>query len=295
MRRRASTLAGALLTLALAGQVAAANGSEPRAFGYTVGAVVSRRIALHVPNGLRLDEESLPRTGDRGRALELRRVVLHRSRTGVPEELQLDYQVFLAPRDLRVLEIPAVELRFDGSPRAQTLRIDAWPLTVAPLTPADPSPREGLGELRPDQEPALLDTSAARARLLAEAVVGLLLLTYLAHVYLVLPWSAQRHRPFGRAWKALRALSDQPDRAQRRAAFEQLHAALNETAGEVMFAPGLASFIARQPRFAPLRDDLAVFFAHSRAEFFAGDPPTSDLRWLVALCRRCRDLERGSA
>jgi mxaA protein len=70
---------------------------------------------------------------------------------------------------------------------------------------------------------------------------------------------------------------------------------LNETAGEVVFAPGLAGFIARQPRFAPLRDDFAVFFAHSRAEFFASDPQVSDLRWLVALCRRCRDLERGSA
>ena len=297
MTLRASTLAlaGALLTLALTGQALGANGSEPRAFGYTVGDVVTRRIALRVPTGLRLDEDSLPRAGDRGRALELQRVALHRSLTGAPEELQLDYQVFLAPRELRVLEMPAVELRFDGSPQAQTLRIGAWPLTVAPLTPADPSPRDGLGELRPDQEPPQLDTSAARERLVAEAVVGVLLLTYLAHVYLVLPWAAQRRRPFGRAWTALRALSDEPDPSQRRAAYEQLHAALNETAGEVVFAPGLAGFIARQPRFAPLRDDFAVFFAHSRAEFFASDPQVSDLRWLVALCRRCRDLERGSA
>ena len=120
MTRRAPTLAltGALLTLALAGQALGANSSEPRAFGYTVGDVVTRRIALRVPTGLRLDEDSLPRAGGRGRAQELQRVAVHRSLTGAPEELQLDYQVFLAPRELRVLEMPAVELRFDGSPQA---------------------------------------------------------------------------------------------------------------------------------------------------------------------------------
>ncbi|MEP7298476.1 MAG: hypothetical protein ABI702_20010 [Burkholderiales bacterium] len=301
MTQRASTLVATLLSLALVGlagaepQTLGVRSSEPRAFGYTVGDVVTRRIALQVPSGSKLDEESLPRAGSRGRALELQRVVLRRSITGVPEELQLDYQIFLAPRELRVLEIPALVLHFDGSPRAQTLRIDAWPLTVAPLTPAEPSPRDGLGELRPDQEPPRIDTSAVRTRLVAEAAVGALLLAYLAHVYLVLPWSARRRRPFGRAWAALRTLSAEPDAMQRRAAYERLHAALNETAGEVLFEPGLARFVAGQPRFAPLREELTAFFAQSRAEFFAGDPQPGDVRSLLALCRRCRDLERGAA
>jgi mxaA protein len=272
-----------------------ARSDTPRAFGYTVGDVVSRRITLQVPAGLKLDEDSLPRAGARGRALELQRVVLRRSLTGVPEELQLDYQVFLAPRELRVLEMPPIELRFDGSPRPQSVRIDAWPVTVAPLTPADPSPREGLGEMRPDWEPPRLDTAAVRLRLALEGGVVLLLLGYLAQVYLVLPWSARRRRPFGRAWAALRALPAEADAAERRAAFERLHAALNETAGEVLFEPGLDNFIAARPRFAPLRDELGRFFAASRAEFFAAGRAAGDARWLVDLCRRCRDLERGAA
>jgi len=301
MTQRAPTLAAALLILALVGRAGAApqtlgaSSNEPRAFGYTVGDVVTRRIALQVPSGLRLDEASLPRAGSRGRALELQHVALRKSLTGVPEELQLDYQVFLAPRELRVLEMPALVLRFDGSPREQQLRIDAWPLTVGPLTPVDPSPREGLGELRPDLAPPMLDTAAVRTRLAAEAVVIVLLLAYLAQVYLVLPWSARRRRPFGRAWTVLQALPDAPDAAQRRAAYQQLHAALNALAGEVLFEPGLARFVARQPRFAPLQNELAGFFAQSRAEFFGSGPQAGDMRWLVALCRRCRDLERGAA
>jgi len=76
---------------------------------------------------------------------------------------------------------------------------------------------------------------------------------------------------------------------------ERVHAALNETAGEVLFEPGLDRFVALRPRFAPLRDELARFFADSRTEFFAGGDDAVDARWLVALCRRCRDLERGAA
>jgi mxaA protein len=272
-----------------------ASSDEPRAFGYTVGDVVSRRITLRVPDGLRLDPDSLPRAGARGRALELQRVVLHKSLAGVPEALQLDYQVFLAPREVRVLEMPPIELRFDGPERPQTLRIDAWPVTVAPLAPVEPSPREGLGEMRPDREPPRVDTYAARVRLALEAGAIVLLLAYLASVYLVLPWAAQRRRPFGRAWKTLSMLPARPDATQRRAAFECVHAALNETAGEVLFEPGLDRFVARRPRFAPLRDDLVRFFADSRAEFFAGGDDTVDARWLVVFCRRCRDLERGAA
>ena len=301
MSRLASLVAAALPFLVLGGAAAApvtlgASSDEPRAFGYTVGDVVSRRITLQVPAGLKLDADSLPRAGARGRALELQNVVLHRSLAGVPEALQLDYQVFLAPREVRVLEMPPIELRFDGVPRPQTLRIDAWPVTVAPLAPVEPSTREGLGELRPDREPPPLDTSAMRARLALEAGAALLLLGYLAQVYLVLPWAAQRRRPFGRAWKLLGALPARPDATQRRAAFERVHVALNETAGEVLFEPGVDRFVALRPRFAPLRDDLARFFAASRAEFFAGGGDDAlDARWLVAFCRRCRDLERGAA
>jgi len=302
MRRIASQAAAMLLALALGSSAAAApavlsaSSDEPRAFGYSVGDVVSRRIALQVPSGLKLDEDSLPRAGARGRALELQRVVLHTSLGGAPDALQLDYQIFLAPRELRVLEMPPIELRFDGSPRPQTLRIDAWPVTVGPLAPVEPSTREGLGEMRPDREPPRIDTMSARLRLLVEGGATLLLLGYLANVYLVLPWAAQRRRPFGRAWKVLSALPAQPDAAQRRAAFERVHAALNETAGEVLFEPSVGRFIAQRPRFAPMREDLVRFFAASRAEFFAGGGGGAvDARWLLAFCRRCRDLERGAA
>ena len=50
------------------------------------------------------------------------------------------------------------------------------------------------------------------------------------------------------------------------------------------------------PAFAAVRDELARFLQMSRAEFF-GDAARQkdDGAWLRALCRRCRDAERGMA
>lgn len=295
-------MAAALLGLACAAGAAVDHVSvdvtEPRAFGYSLGDVVSRRVLLTLPPGLALDAASLPAAGQRGKALELRRADWQRVAQpgGQRYELTLDYQVFLSPREVRTLEMPPVKLRFEGGPRPEEVRIDAWPLTVAPLAPAEPSPRTGLGELRPDWPAPLIDAQGPRQRLALAAALVALLLAYLGIVYLGLPWWSQRHRPFTQAWRALRPLSARSPAQQRQAAYRALHQALNRTAGEVLFETGIERFVAAHPRFAPLRDEIAGFFARSRAEFFTGggDGP-QDAPWLRDFARRCRDAERGSA
>ena len=288
---------------------------EPRAFGYQVGDVVSGTVQVHVPTGLALDESSLPKPGARGQALELRSVVRSSTREpgGQRLEVRLDYQVFLSPAQTRTLETPTLTLRFLGSPREQALRIEPWPVTVSPLAPADVSPRRGLGDLQPDAAPPLIATTATRWRLLAEGGVALLLLGYLAQVYLGAPWWARSQRPFNRAWHDLRKLRAPPDVVATdgappaaRTAIQRLHAALNASAGEVVFEAGIDRFVTAQPRFRPLRDDLVAFLRLSRREFFA--PPVASaasapaagleaysLPWLIAFCGRCRDAERGAA
>jgi len=286
---------------ALAAPVAAADvlrleASEPRAYGYQVGDLVQRRVSVSAPNGWRLDEASLPRPGGRGRALELRRVAASTQAEGDGQrhELLIEYQVFLAPATVRTLEIPAFRLRFEGAARSEELLVEAWPVTVAPLVPVAVSPRRGLGELQPDRPPPLVDTQPARLRLAAYALAALLLLGWLAVVHLGPPWRAARNRPFGRAWRQLRHLPAQPDDAQWLAACRTLHEALDRSAGEVLFEPGLARFVAARPAFGGLRDELARFLQMSRREFFGNTPRgPDDAAWLVALCRRCHAAERG--
>ncbi|MEO5734815.1 MAG: hypothetical protein ABIN96_01630 [Rubrivivax sp.] len=262
---------------------------EPRAYGYRVGDLLQRRVLLQMPPGTTLDLGSLPIVRRPGQALELR------AARQVGSELQLDYQVFYAPPAVQTLELPALQLRFDsaaGGP-AQSLRIDAWPVTVAPLVPLEVSPRRGLGEMQPDTSPPLIDTHRRRQRLLAWAAALTLALLGLAQIYIGLPWWGRRQRPFAQAWRALRRLPAD----ERRAALLQLHRALDRSHGAVLFEAQLPGFIAAHPRFAPLQADLRGFYRQSRATFF-GDrqplPVAPDHRDLLALCRACRDAERGT-
>lgn len=266
---------------------------EPRAFGHFVGDVVTRRITLMAPAPLALDETSLPQIGRRGTPLELRAVAARRD--GERTELRLDYQVFAAPTEVRVFELPPLVLRFAGGVRPEEVRVDAWPIAVAPLGPAEASPREGLSELRPDRPPPPIDTRGPRLRLAAYALAAVGLLGYLAWVYLALPWWVGRHRPFGDAWREVRGLPPGAGVEPLRAATRRVHEAFNRSAGQALFEQGVDGFVAARPRFAPLRDEMIAFFRRSRETFFAQGAEPGDAAWLVDFCRRCRDAERGAA
>lgn len=287
-------------TLLLAAGLAAAQPlprlevDEPRAFGYQVGDLVQRELVLHLPEGWSLDPDSLPRPGARGRPLELRRVEreLQHEGGGTRLRLVLHYQVFFAPTAVRTLEMPAFRLPLAGPERGEDLRVEAWPVTVAPLVPEEVSPRNGLGELRPDRAAPRVDSAPLQRRLLLWAALAALCGAGLLLIHLGLPWWARRHRPFGRAWDSLRRLAPQADDAQWRAACRQLHAALDATAGEVVFERTLEGFVAVRPAFAPLRDELRRFLQRSQREFFADAPrEPGDAQWLAGLARRCRDAE----
>jgi len=270
---------------------------EPRAFGWQLGDVVSRTVTVDAPDGLQLDEASVPQPGARGKALELREVA-RRSRPsagGQHHELTLSYQVFLSPQEPRVLEMPGFSLHFKGPPRDQDVKVEAWPVSVSPLTPVEVAHRRGLGELQPDAPPPRIDTQAERMRLAVYGVLALALLAYLAHVYIGLPWWVRRHRPFTLAWRQLRGLPPAAPQGQWRAALQQMHGALNATLGEVVFEQDIDRFLRARPQFTPLRDELARFFRQSRGEFFGSGQAPADGRWLRDLCRRCRDVERGAA
>ena len=270
--------AGAALLGALAASAPAAGPAlpldavtdEPRAYGYRVGDVVARRIRIDVPEGLVLDAASVPQPGARGKPIELRSVARRSEAApgGRRIDLTLEYQLFSSPPQVRTLELPTVTLQFKGRPRDQSLRIEAWPVTLAPLVPVEVSPRRGLGELQPDAPAPPIDTAAVRQRLVGYGALALVLLALLAEVYFGAPWRARAQRPFAQAWRGVRRLTPASGAPAWREATRSLHRALDRTAGEVVFAHGIDRLIAAQPRFAPLRDDFTTFFEHSRSEFF---------------------------
>ena len=302
MSRPARLIAPLLLAASAAAWSAAGadvSTEEPRAYGYQVGDRFERRVRVQVPAAWQLDPTSLPGVR-RGQPIELQRIERRSTTSGDTRqhEILLQYQVFLAPPTVRTLELAPWQLQFETGARRETLRVDAWPVTVAPLVPVAVSPRTGLGELQPDVPTPLIDTRPVQRRLALFALLALGLLAWLALVHLGPPWRAARRRPFGLACRQLRALPMQPGRAQWQAALRSLHEALNRTAGEVVFASALPEFVASHPGFAPLQAELARFLDRSRLEFFADagtGPADGEAAWLLALARRLRDAERGLA
>jgi mxaA protein len=249
-----------------------------------------------LPAGWQVDPQSVPQPGARGQALELRRVEAGPNSNGGSRrfEIELEYQVFLSPTAVRTLEIPAFKLVLTGPTRSEELRVEAWPVTVAPLVPVEPSPRRGLGELRPDREPPRVATAALATRLRLDAALAAGLIAAGVAGRLGAFWRAASDRPFNQAWRQLRRLGDDASPAQWREACRRIHEALNRSAGEVVFENGLARFVAAQPRFGAVQDELAAFLIRSRGEFFGGAARQSgDVAWLVGLSRRLRDAERG--
>lgn len=276
---------------------AAADGvrvEDPPAFGYRVGDVFERRVVVSLPAGWHLDPASLPRPGGRGRAIELRSIA--RRDSGSTITLVLHYQVMTSPDSVRVLEVPPWRLRVQGGGRSDEWRVEAVPVAVAPLVPAEAPAREGFGPLRPDHAAPAVDTGPFDTRLAVGAATGAA--AWLAWLGMALSerWAGARRRPFAHAWRQVRRLPAQPAADQWRAALRQLHEALNRAAGQVLFDPGLAAFVAARQGFTGLEPDLRRFLALSRAEFFEGRPAPADAAaWLKEVSRRLRDAERSGA
>lgn len=272
--------------------------TDPRAYGHRVGDVLTRTIVLDVPGRLTLDEASIPTPGRIGHSFELRRVTQGGRPTlrGRRHTLVFDYQVFRAPSEPVVLDLPSFTLRFDGQPRGEELRIDFAPVGLAPLAPVEAPLRAGLGTLRPDTPALRVDTLPERQRLSLYAALALLPLAHLAMVYLGWPWWRRRQRPFARARRQLQGVPLAAPTDEWLDAWRTLHAALDAAARRVLHAGAVDRFVAEQPAYAAVRGELLQFFERSERFFFGGQAPLeADRLWLRDFCRRCFDIERGRA
>jgi mxaA protein len=253
------------VSLALLALLTAAVVEQPRAFGYVVGDVVTQRVLLD----FELDE--LPRNERLTVWFERRQSRIETDAQG-RRWLAVSYQIVNAPQSLTTITLPAWELD-------SRLRIPAWPLSVAPLTPRD-------AELRPDRAaPTIATEPLARQMLLWAGASFVTLASWLA-------WWLHRNRrasanlPFARALRELRALDESEPRA-----WQALHRAFDATAGRVVQRETLAALFLRAPYLAARREDIERFFAQSGERFF-GNQSRSNLVSVRTLCLSLRQLEK---
>ena len=260
----------------------------PPPFGHRVGSVLAHHIEIFAPDPWRLDPASLPPVGPLGDWLEVRRLQWRTRQAdgGRRYEIDIDYQIFVNPKESLSYRLPPLPLRFrqpqDGATR--TITVPPWPFTVAALT--DPNRPESQLPLRPLWQPAPVPLSPHWRRLAGLGTLLTVLLLLLAWQRRWLPW---QRPPFARRRRQFRRALQRGDFAT---ALQLFHRALDETAGHALFAHQLDDFCRRHPTFAAQRQALGDFFRLSRQTFFAAPPPETDPAPLENLYRACLQAEK---
>jgi mxaA protein len=262
----------------------------PRAFGYSVGDRIERRIDIEMAAPWALAQSRLPTPGRLNAWFDLAEIGIQTDQrpTGTHVELRLVYQLLNSPPQPTVLLLPRLELRFDGGKEPVERDVAPAEVFAAPLLPASAADST-LDTPRADRRPALIPVAVFRDRLTIYALgAAVLLLTMLvARQY------AQRRRagPFVRACRELRRIAHAPgERGGHTAAMRVVHRALDETAGHSIFLDNVESLFS-SPHRAPLRERTFAFLDRSRQLFFAGSGEPFSYDELRDLARAWRALE----
>jgi len=249
----------------------------PRAFGYVIGDVLKQRVLLEIDNhSIELIE--LPPEQREGAWFER----VSSEITSDKRWLVLRYQIINAPTELTTATLPAIALPLtDGT----SLDVDAWPITIAPLTPRVVAGTGELPAIQADRSPILPNTTSTvhRLRIASIGLVATLLCWLLW--WLWRRTADQRRLPYAAAFHAMRKLDTQqlnnaPD------AWFTLHHAFNGSAGRTINAGSVSELIQHVPWLEPLQPRIEAFYSASAERFFADkSTPTS-----FALLELSKDL-----
>jgi len=257
---------------------------QPRSFGWMVGDVIVQRVLL-AHAGHAVEPSSLPPLIREGVWFE-RRAARVEHRADGHRWLVVEHQLINAPRDRAIVQLPA--WRVQSAAGDVVLNVPAWPLTVQALAapPNEPTARDGAAAVRPDRAAPRVPTDPVRRRTLAAAATcALVLLAWVAW------WAwrnrqAARRRPFARALRALAAVDPRGPEA-----WQLMHRAFDQTAGEVTRIATLPALFEARPELAAQRPAIERFYAQSAQRFFGAQTVAEPLA-LRPLARALRRIER---
>jgi mxaA protein len=265
------------------------NVETPRPFGYVNGDEIPQRIVIETRSGITLQTGSLPAKGQINRWLNLNQVTVKQS--GQRYQIDLRYQVFYAPLEVKSLTLPGFTLQLNQGEKSISQIVPAWTFTLSPLRELVVRQTEQGEYMRPDSPPLLLENTQALYGLSASLSVAALLAAYLGYLYGCFP-NMLRRTLFKQALRKLAGLS----KADMEQALTIVHHALNSLNGQPLFYNQLSDFYRRNPQYLQVSSQLTWFFNYSNRYFFSDGmiAVAQDLQQIKDLCEQCRKIERGS-
>lgn len=262
----------------------------PRPFGYLIGDEIRHRVIVRTRNDVRLNLNSVPAKGELSRWLNLNQVSLSNDPDSGETVIDLTYQVFYAPNEVKMLSIPGFNLQFTQAGQSVEQAVPAWPFTLSPVKElAVRKDEQGRQYMRPDPLPEPLPATSQWLGFYAGLIAAALLGGYLSVLYGLWPvW------PKRRIFKCLSAKLDRLPEPQRQAGLTAMHHAFNALYGKPLFASGLQVFFHDHPQYRAAADAIVWFFGWSNRVLFGGQViAAGDWEKLQGLCRLCRDIECG--
>jgi mxaA protein len=265
------------------------NVETPRPFGYVNGDEIPQRIIIETRSGITLQTGSLPAKGQINRWLNLNEVTV--KQTGQRYEIDLRYQVFYAPLEVKSLTLPGFTVQLSQGEKSISQNVPAWSFTLSPLRELVVRQTEQGEYMRPDSPPILLANTLAMYGLTASLSITLLIAVYLSFLYGLFP-ALLRRTLFKQALRKLAGLS----KADMEQALTIVHLALNSLNGQPLFSNRLSDFYRRYPQYLQISSQMDWFFNYSNRYFFSAGMivVAQDLQQIKNLCERCRKIERGS-
>lgn len=267
-----------------------------RVFGHSIGDLVREEIHFRLKHPDNLQKSALPQPGVLAKGLDLRKIEVHENRleNTTAYTITVEYQLFPALKKTEMLKIPGLPLRIIRDGRILSESTPETVLSVHPLLPEGTPDNQVRLRAAYAPAPIRLENHWRRLAMLASFVVAGF--SYLAWRRGIFPFAwdrsgfASARRQIAK-WKNADANSP-----QYRKALRLVHQALNQTAGETLFASGMERFFRRHPAFEPMREKTRIFFDLSERVFFARTQAQNQnafsIRWLEQLCREYHAIER---
>jgi mxaA protein len=267
--------------------------------GYVVGDVLNRTVTLEIKKPYELIKESLPIVGYEHRwkgqvsGIELIKISTESKEhaNSVSHVIDLSYQVFTTSRTARpaILRGEIVKIRNATNKDVVQYRIPSFNFRVSPLSVYGQVVLKD--EMSPFVPPLQLDSS--KEKLYLRLLIGALTLSLLGLLYIlgVHAWLPKMGAPFAKAYRDIRKMPN--DATSLKQAVSRVHQSINVTAGASVFSHTIDDFLKAKPAFTPMKKELETFFNFSREVFFEAGNSTVTKEWLLSLCCKLRDCERG--
>lgn len=258
--------------------------------GYLLGDLLEENVELRVPAGFALDEATLPAPGRVAPWLEVRGARADAARPDGTVALTVTYQIFAEAEQVSRVPIPPFKLRITARSETRQVAVPEKSFLLSPALPATLTDEDR--ELKSSPAPKPLPVGRTLAALGASLIIALACAAWLLWVHDRLPFLPYAPGPFARLWRRWRR--KRLDAGERLTVLREWHLALNEAAGETLYASTLPRLFERVAYLRPLQGRIEALFLQSWQAFY-GTAPTAGVATpdLIGVLREAAQRERG--